>query len=199
MSTSYPKTLTDEWKQALAAAGETPEEIHSALRHTLGNLTVTAYNGKLSNSLFERKQQILQGSHLELNRTVAASNQWGQDEILKRADELADRAIAIWPGPVAVVDVPGVPETDESVITQRDHEPNWYMLRISRFLKHFYEAPDNRLHYAEVKRLAVQEGYKPQGIAGFYRTPAKLRKDGDYRVLTDAGREMYLSNRHLLD
>lgn len=191
-----PQSLTDDWRQTLAASGEASEEIHSALRHTLGNLTVTAYNGKLSNSPFERKQQILEGSHLELNRTVAASNQWGQDEILKRADELADRAIAIWPGPVAVVDVP---ETNESVISQRDHEPNWWMLRMLRFLKHFYEAPDNRLHYAEAKKLAVQEGYKPQGIAGFYRTPAKLRKDGDYRVLTDAGREMYLSNRHQLD
>lgn len=191
-----PQSLTDEWKQALVASGEVPEEIHSTLRHTLGNLTVTAYNGKLSNSLFERKRQILQGSHLELNRAVSASGQWGQDEILERADELADRAITIWPGPVAVVDVL---EANESVIPQRGLEPNWWMLRILRYLKHFYEAPNNRLHYAEAKKLAVQEGYKPQGIAGFYRTPAKLRKDGDYRVLTDAGREMYLSNRHQLD
>lgn len=191
-----PQSLTDDWRQTLAASGEAPEEIHSALRHTLGNLTVTAYNGKLSNSPFERKQQILEGSHLELNRTVAASNQWGQDEILKRADELADRAIAIWPGPVAIVEVP---EADESVSPEGDHEHNWWMLRIHRYLKHFYEAPGNRLHYVEAKKLAVQEGYDPRGIAGFYRTPAKLRKDGDYRVLTDAGREMYLSNRHLLD
>lgn len=191
-----PQSLTDEWKQALAASGEIPEEIHSALRHTLGNLTVTAYNGKLSNSPFERKQQILQGSHLELNRTIAASSQWGRDEILERADELADRAIAIWPGPVAVVDVS---EANESVISQRDHEPNWWMQRKLSYLKHFYEAPDNRLHCDEAKKLAVQEGYKPQGIAGFYRTPAQLRKDGDYLVLTDAGRELYLSNRHQLD
>lgn len=191
-----PQSLTDEWKQALVVSGEVPEEIHSTLRHTLGNLTVTAYNGELSNSLFERKRQILQGSHLELNRAVSVSGQWGQDEILERANELADRAITIWPGPVAVVDVL---EANESVIPQRDFEPNWWMLRILRYLKHFYEAPNNRLHYAEAKKLAVQEGYKPQGIAGFYRTPAKLRKDGDYRVLTDAGREMYLSNRHQLD
>ncbi len=191
-----PQSLTDEWKQALTAQGEVYEEIHSDLLHTLGNLTVTAYNGKLANSPFERKQQILQGSHLELNRAVAVSSQWGRDEILKRADELAERAITIWPGPVVAIDVP---EANESVISQRDREPNWWMLRILSYLKHFYEAPDNRLHHVEAKKLAVQEGYDPRGIAGFYRTLAKLRKDGDYRVLTDAGREMYLSNRHQLD
>lgn len=107
-----PQSLTDEWKQTLTVSDEAPEDVHSELLHTLGNLTITAYNGELSDSPFERKQQILQGSHLELNRVVAASNQWGRDEILERAEELAVKAIAIWPGPVAIVDVS---EANESV------------------------------------------------------------------------------------
>ena len=110
-----PQSLTDEWKQTLTVSDEAPEDVHSELLHTLGNLTVTAYNGELSDSPFDRKQQILQGSHLELNRVVAASNQWGRDEILKRAEELADKAIAIWPGPVAIVDVSG---SNESVFPE---------------------------------------------------------------------------------
>lgn len=76
----------------------------------------------------------------------------------------------------------------------------WRKLRLLKYLKHFYEAPGGRLHHAEAKSLAIQEGYDPRGTAGFYQgTTARLRRDGDYRVLTDAGRQMYLEQRHLLD
>ncbi len=101
-----PQSLTDEWEEGIAAAGEDPAVVHSELLHTLGNLTVTAYNGRLSNSPFERKQEILQGSHLELNRAISPSESWGRVEILARADELADRAILIWPAPLADVEEP---------------------------------------------------------------------------------------------
>ena len=47
--------------------------------------------------------------------------------------------------------------------------------------------------------LAVQEGYDPRGVAGFYQGTASLRKDGDYRVLTEAGRQLFDDyNRHRL-
>lgn len=193
-----PQSLTDEWKQALVVSGEVPEEIHSTLRHTLGNLTVTAYNGELSNSLFERKRQILQGSHLELNRAVSASGQWGQDEILERADELADKAITIWPGPITGVDNPEDKEQIEPAISE-ELEHNWQWFRELRYLKHFYEAPDGRLHKDEARELAIQEGYDPRGTAGFYQGTGSLRREGDYRVLTDAGRQKYLRHRHQLN
>jgi len=193
-----PQSLTDEWKQALAASGKVPEEIHSTLRHTLGNLTVTAYNGKLSNSLFERKRQILQGSHLELNRTVSVSSQWGQDEILERADELTDKAIAIWPGPIIGVDNPEDKEQIEPTISE-ELEHNWQWFRELRYLRHFYEAPDGRLHKDEARELAIQEGYDPRGTAGFYQGTGSLRREGDYRVLTDTGRQKYLRHRHQLN
>jgi alkylated DNA nucleotide flippase Atl1 len=95
-----PQTLSQEWRDHLAAAGEDPDEVHQSYVHTLGNLTLTAFNGTLSNNPFERKRQIYSGSHLELNRALADHEAWGRDEILERADDLADRAIAIWPGPV---------------------------------------------------------------------------------------------------
>ena len=194
-----PQSLTDEWKQALSIYYDDPENVHSELRHTLGNLTVTAYNGQLSNGIFRRKQQILQGSHLELNRAVAASNQWGRVEILERADELANRAIAIWPGPTAWVDDSKDKEPIERIVSEEGREHNWLRFRELRYLKHFYEAPDGRLHHVEAKKFAVQEGYDPRGTAGFYQGTASLRKDGDYRVLTDAGRQKYLRHRHQLD
>ncbi|MEU6019745.1 DUF1524 domain-containing protein [Streptomyces sp. NPDC047515] len=98
-----PQSPGDEWIRMLAddtADGEGAEDLHSRLQHTLGNLTLTAVNAELSNHPFERKQGLLQDSHLEMNRRIAATERWGAAEILARADELADRAIALWPAPL---------------------------------------------------------------------------------------------------
>ncbi|MDK1476879.1 DUF262 domain-containing protein [Streptomyces sp. 549] len=98
-----PQSPGNEWLRALseeATGEETAEELHAQFQHTLGNLTLTAVNAELSNHLFERKRDLLRGSHLELNRRIAATEGWGVREILGRADELADRAIALWPAPL---------------------------------------------------------------------------------------------------
>lgn len=98
-----PQSPGSEWLLTLSedvADGEQAEDLHSRLQHTLGNLTLTAVNSELSNHPFERKQGLLQGSHLEMNRRIAATERWGAKEILARADELADRAVALWPAPL---------------------------------------------------------------------------------------------------
>ncbi|MER6283714.1 GmrSD restriction endonuclease domain-containing protein [Streptomyces sviceus] len=98
-----PQSPGDEWLRMLGedvADGESVEDLHSLLQHTLGNLTLTAVNSELSNHPFERKQGLLQGSHLEMNRRIAATERWGAKEIFARADELADRAVALWPAPL---------------------------------------------------------------------------------------------------
>ncbi|MCX4592416.1 DUF262 domain-containing protein [Streptomyces sp. NBC_01549] len=101
-----PQSPGDEWLRMLGedvADGESAQDLHSRLQHTLGNLTLTAVNSELSNHPFERKQGLLQGSHLEMNRRIAATERWGAQEILARADELADRAVALWPAPLSGV------------------------------------------------------------------------------------------------
>ncbi|MFB8756944.1 DUF262 domain-containing protein [Streptomyces sp. NPDC059852] len=98
-----PQSPGDEWLRTLseeAEEDETGEELHARFQHTLGNLTLTAVNAELSNHPFERKQDLLRGSHLEMNRRIAATERWGVREILARADELADHAIALWPAPL---------------------------------------------------------------------------------------------------
>jgi uncharacterized protein with ParB-like and HNH nuclease domain/alkylated DNA nucleotide flippase Atl1 len=95
-----PQTLSEEWREHLENLGQDPDEVQQSLVHTLGNLTLTAFNGTLSNNPFERKKQIFGASHLELNRTLMSQNAWGRDEILARADGLANHAIKVWPGPV---------------------------------------------------------------------------------------------------
>jgi hypothetical protein len=88
-----PQTLTDWWK--LKLGGEW-EQTHSLFLHTIGNLTLTAYNPELSNFDFIRKKSILAESHLELNKYFIAKDNWNSIEIEKRADELASKALKIW-------------------------------------------------------------------------------------------------------
>ncbi|MFH8409870.1 DUF262 domain-containing protein [Streptomyces sp. NPDC018019] len=99
-----PQRPGREWLDMLAEdaeEGERAEELHEALVHTLGNLTLTGENGRLSNHPYERKQQILDQSALRMNREIAAAGRWGRREILDRSARLADRAVRIWPGPLA--------------------------------------------------------------------------------------------------
>ncbi|KUL46601.1 hypothetical protein ADL28_34405 [Streptomyces violaceusniger] len=98
-----PQRPGQEWLAMLAEdteEGERAEELHETLVHTLGNLTLTGENTRLSNHPYERKQQIFDQSALRMNREIAATERWGRKEILSRADRLADRAVRMWPGPV---------------------------------------------------------------------------------------------------
>ena len=98
-----PQSPGEEWLAALredAQDGESAEDLHARLQHTLGNLTLSAVNSELSNHPFERKQRLLSVSHLEMNRRIAATTRWGATEILARSEELADRAVELWPAPL---------------------------------------------------------------------------------------------------
>ena len=97
-----PQTATAEWLDLLAAdvdEGESPQELHARLVHIIGNLTLTAENSTLSNHPLERKQGIYDRSALRMNREIAEAPGWGRQQILDRSDALADRIVALWPGP----------------------------------------------------------------------------------------------------
>ncbi|MET9953427.1 DUF262 domain-containing protein [Streptomyces sp. NPDC006339] len=98
-----PQHPAQQWFDLLAeeaSEGESPEELHTQLVHTLGNLTLSGDNARLSNHPFRRKQEILDSSALRMNQRIAAEERWGRAEISARADELADRAVRLWPGPI---------------------------------------------------------------------------------------------------
>ena len=63
-----PQTLTPEWEAEL---GQSAAETHKEWMHRLANLTLSGYNPSLSNLSFERKREIFEKSHLELNKEVA--------------------------------------------------------------------------------------------------------------------------------
>ncbi|GBO55366.1 hypothetical protein APA_3416 [Pseudanabaena sp. lw0831] len=88
-----PQKLSPEWQQELGAEAE---EIHAALLHTFGNLTLTAYNSELSNLPFTDKKDELKRSHIDLNQWVLEQANWRAAEIEERAKSLLIRALKIW-------------------------------------------------------------------------------------------------------
>ena len=68
------------------------------------NLPVT--NSKLSNQLFERKQEILSDSDLKLNEPLARATSWDADEIEARSRALAEAATALWSAPIPGIVTP---------------------------------------------------------------------------------------------
>lgn len=89
-----PQTLTPWWQAHL---GESAQDVHGELLHTIGNLTLTGYNQEMSNLDFAVKREQLRKSNLSLNRIIAASERWGRVEIEERARALAAKAIEVWP------------------------------------------------------------------------------------------------------
>jgi alkylated DNA nucleotide flippase Atl1 len=100
-----PQTLTPDWRRALGEDLQPDEDlaqVHEALVHTLGNLTLTGYNSRLSNSSFAVKRPQLAKSGLSMNQDLAELSRWGRPEIYARAHHLAERVISVWSGPTDV-------------------------------------------------------------------------------------------------
>ncbi len=94
-----PQTLEEEWKRDL---GENFQAIHDKYLHTIGNLTLTGYNEKYSNKSFQEKRDMEKGfkqSPLRLNQSLKDLESFGEKEIEKRANDLADWTLKIWTYP----------------------------------------------------------------------------------------------------
>ncbi len=94
-----PQELTKEWKRDL---GENFQAIHDKYLHTIGNLTKTGYNTEYGNRSFQKKRDMEKGfkqSPLRLNQGLRGLESFGEEEIKKRANDLADLALKIWTYP----------------------------------------------------------------------------------------------------
>ncbi|GAA7166713.1 hypothetical protein HpBGD52_03220 [Helicobacter pylori] len=94
-----PQTLEEEWERDL---GENFQAIHEKYLHTIGNLTLTGYNQEYSNNSFQEKRDMEKGfkdSPLKLNQSLRDLESFGEEEIKKRANDLADWALKIWTYP----------------------------------------------------------------------------------------------------
>ncbi|MEA5533345.1 DUF262 domain-containing HNH endonuclease family protein [Crocosphaera sp. XPORK-15E] len=89
-----PQKIKDEWKKKL---GDDHSSNHTKWLHTLGNLTLTAYNSELSNKSYSEKLEYLKKSNLYLNHDFREIDKWNFETIQDRANRLADIAIKVWP------------------------------------------------------------------------------------------------------
>lgn len=94
-----PQKLSPEWKNAL---GANFQSVYDTWLNRLGNLTLTAYNSKYSNSSFEEKCNMEKGfneSGLRLNQEICKFERWDENAMQKRTDALVEKALKIWPLP----------------------------------------------------------------------------------------------------
>lgn len=89
-----PQTLSDEWKHQL---GNDWEMVYELYLHTLGNLTLTAYNSELSNEPYAIKRKLLSESHIELNSSFSGFDVWTRQTIEERSKALTAIALKVWP------------------------------------------------------------------------------------------------------
>lgn len=88
-----------EWKEML---GDNWQEIHDKYLHTIGNLTLTAYNSEMSDNPFMTKMEMKGGfkeSALRINSYVIKQTVWNENKINERANEMTDKALEIWKYP----------------------------------------------------------------------------------------------------
>ncbi|GAA7251701.1 DUF262 and DUF1524 domain-containing protein [Helicobacter pylori] len=94
-----PQKLTEEWERDL---GENFQEIYDKYLDTIGNLTLTGYNSEYGNKSFQEKRDMEKGfkdSPLRLNQGLRDLESFGEEEIKKRANDLADLALKVWTYP----------------------------------------------------------------------------------------------------
>lgn len=102
------KNLSFQWKKDL---GEGWSQIQDRLVHTLGNLTLTAYNSEYSDKPFRDKRDMEGGfkySPLRLNEGLGLLEKWDEISIVERGKNLACRALLVWSSP----------ELDETVLSK---------------------------------------------------------------------------------
>ena len=91
-----PQKLTPEWRRDL---GDSAEDIHGTFRDRLANLTLSgdATNAGLGTKTFAQKAVIYRNSPIGMTRRVAREAEWDDEALERRAQQLADEALNLWP------------------------------------------------------------------------------------------------------
>ncbi|MGM0915330.1 MAG: GmrSD restriction endonuclease domain-containing protein [Pseudomonadota bacterium] len=123
--------LSREWQEAL---GQDWHSVQETYLHTLGNLTLTAYNSSYSDKPFREKRDAKDKSNkpigfahspLHLNSDLRYLEAWDQDAILKRATRLSESALSVWQAPSLSDDILEAyrkpSQTDDTAYTLDDH------------------------------------------------------------------------------
>ncbi|EJB24650.1 hypothetical protein HPCPY6311_0542 [Helicobacter pylori CPY6311] len=160
-----PQTLTaEEWKKDL---GENFQEIHNKYLHTIGNLTLTGYNQEYSNNSFQQKRDMEKGfkdSPLRLNQSLRDLKSFGEEEIKKRANDLAHLALKIWTYPKLDA------ETLEKYKPKKDKEKKVYDLSSYKFSPHSRELFDTLSKGIKALDERITENFNQDYISYKFKT-----------------------------
>jgi uncharacterized protein with ParB-like and HNH nuclease domain/predicted transport protein len=103
------ENLPSKWREAL---GGDWQRIQQTWLHTLGNLTLTAYNSEYSDREFIEKRDMpdapekgLKQSPLKLNQGLGVQEKWNEETIKVRAGKLAEIGAGVWPAPNLPLDI----------------------------------------------------------------------------------------------
>ncbi len=121
--------LCASWQEEL---GENWQHIQQTYLHTLGNLTLTAYNSEYSDHDFTYKREKIKNnqgeliglkySPLRLNLDFAHATQWNEATIKQRAQRLANIARDIWSLPTMPKLVASISTMDKTVYHWEDND-----------------------------------------------------------------------------
>lgn len=98
------QNLSSKW---IAMLGDNWKEIQKNYLHTVGNLTLTAYNSEMSDKSFNEKMNMEGGfkqSALRLNSYLVLQTEWNKNKIKERARILTEIALKIWAYPKLTAD-----------------------------------------------------------------------------------------------
>ena len=126
--------LSAEW---MAVLGSGWSEIQKTYLHTIGNLTLTAYNPEMSDSSFTKKLDMTGGfreSALRINKYVIAQSTWAEPQINERAAQLGEVAKKAWPYPMLSDDELSPYRKQDDVAPQYTLESYQYLNAFNRML-----------------------------------------------------------------
>ncbi|MEW9939209.1 DUF262 domain-containing protein [Clostridium butyricum] len=149
------KNLSNEWKACL---GENWKSIQEHFIHTIGNLTITGYNSKLSDKPFLVKRDMKNGFKecpARLNYGLRNLETWNEEEIVKRAKDLFKEAVEIWGYPH--IDMNG---KDINILTLNDNWINKNICKVS-----FKEKEKIVANITEIYKFLIESIYDDNNIA----------------------------------
>ena len=152
------KNLSSAWQDDLGTGWQ---EVQKKYLHTIGNLTLTAYNSEMSDRSFIEKMNMPGGfkeSALRLNRYVVSLNEWNEQHIQERAKELAKKAESIWPYPSLTTEELAPYQVEEN--TEQKYSLETY--DANAFTRILFESLDKRIMNLSP---AVKKEYKKLYVA----------------------------------
>lgn len=113
------KENASSWVKAL---GEKYKEIYNTFLHTLGNLTITGYNGELGTRSFDEKKEIIRtySKANRLNSDILNQSKWDDVSIKNRARNLAERIMEMFRYKVPAVVFKGLSNDEKLTFDDMD-------------------------------------------------------------------------------